>query len=107
MECKACGNTTDCRSCKALSGAVYRHLFDLFVDSPVQLSAAALHQFLVADPCVVCKVCYSPLNKYGAIKETLKSITSRITSVLSSESNSQVVSIISLLMAYFSAIVLL
>jgi hypothetical protein len=65
MECKACGKKEDSRLCKPLTGAVYRNLYDLSLDGPVRRSATALHQFLAADPCVVCKVFYSALNNGG------------------------------------------
>ena len=64
MECKACGKKSDSRSCKALTGAVYHSLYDLALDGPARLSATAIHQFLATDLSVVCKVCYSALNKY-------------------------------------------
>ena len=47
MECKACGKKTESRSCMALTGTVYRSLYDLVLDGPARLSAAAVHTFLV------------------------------------------------------------
>ena len=47
-----------------LTGVVCRSLYDLALDSSAWLTATVIHQFLAADPSVVCKVCYSTLNKY-------------------------------------------
>ena len=97
MECKACGKRTESKSCKALTGAVYRNLYDLLLDGPARLTAAAVHQFLAADPSVVCKVCCSVLNKYGGIKENLKSIINRVTTALPSATTSSVIILLFLL----------
>ena len=42
---------------------MYRNLYDLSLDGQVRFAAISLHQFLAADPHVVCKVCYSALNR--------------------------------------------
>ena len=81
MECKTCGKTTDSESCKSLTDTVFRTLHDLVVEGPVRVLPTLLNQFLAADNCAK-RVTYSALTKYGAIKETIQYITSRITSSL-------------------------
>ena len=78
VHCKACGNESVSKSCKALAGAVYRSLYDLFFERTDGSTPTAVHQFLSRDPSVVCKVCFSTLTKYANIQQTLKCITYRL-----------------------------
>ena len=49
MHCKACGNESVSKSCKALAGAVYRSLYDLFFERTDGSTPTAVHQFLSRD----------------------------------------------------------
>ena len=77
------GKTTDSKSCKSLTDAVFRTLHDLVVEGPDGFHLLFYTSFWLLTTVQCAKrVSYSALTKYGALKETLQSFTSRITSSL-------------------------
>ena len=80
--CKACGciMSTKAKERRPLEGRPYSVLFEM-ASTCTEAPATAIHTVLAAAPSSVCKLCYSALTKYDAIKEQI----SKINSVLSSK----------------------
>ena len=72
--------STKAKERRPLEGRPYSVLFEM-ASTCTEAPATAIHTVLAAAPSSVCKLCYSALTKYDAIKEQI----SKINSVLSSK----------------------